>query len=209
MLDVYVDLGNIAGYLAIEPIKQLTADTQVSCRYLPIKGIVPRPLSREPKNDGNDPLADYKHLRWRAKLRFEQDELRRDCERLNLSMSLAQRRIDAQLTHEACLFVADRFPVKSMNFIEAVYRQRFREGDDIQDDAALTKVFDLSNIDGSEFFENKATFSERFLSHMTATLELGIHDSPCFMLNDEPFQGRQHLPLMRWRIEGENLTPPV
>ncbi len=106
MLQVYLDLGNISGYLAIAGIKDLINDTGVPVQWLPIEGIVPRPLSPLKPAKPDDPLADFKQLRWQAKHDFEVAELTRDCERLGLDQAVAKLAVDAVETHLAQLFIA-------------------------------------------------------------------------------------------------------
>ncbi len=40
-------------------------------------------------------------------------------------------------------------------------------------------------------------------------LESGIFDSPAYHYEGERFQGRQHLPLLRWLMGGRQGAPPV
>ena len=40
-------------------------------------------------------------------------------------------------------------------------------------------------------------------------LEQGLLSAPAFVLEEEIFHGREHLPLIRWMLEGSGGTPPV
>ena len=39
--------------------------------------------------------------------------------------------------------------------------------------------------------------------------EAGVFQTPAYLLGDEVFIGRQHLPLIRWRLEGERGPGPI
>jgi 2-hydroxychromene-2-carboxylate isomerase len=202
-LDVYLDLGNIAGLVALKATEQLVYDTGVAVRWLPIQGIVPRPLSRQPKANADDPLSEYKHLRWQAKHKFELAELERDCARLALPPELASGVFDSNLTHWVWLGLLEAgLPVT--DYIHSVYQQRFLFGVGLETE---TEVRDHAAAFGVGL--DVARLGELWATHQAAYLELGIHDSPAYVLADETFQGRQHLPLIRWRIGGEQGPPTL
>ena len=202
-LDVYLDLGNIAGLLALKATEQLVTDTGVAVRWLPIQGIVPRPFSREPRQNSDDPLSAYKHLRWQAKHQFELRELQRDCARLTLSSELAGQAFDGTLTHGVWLGMLDSgLPVT--DYIHSVYQQRFEYGAALETETA---VQEHAAAHGVELDMDQ--LAARWAAHQAAYLDLGLHDSPAYVLGEETFQGRQHLPLIRWRIDGEQGPPPL
>jgi 2-hydroxychromene-2-carboxylate isomerase len=203
MLDVYLDLGNVAGLLALESTLRMAEETGTDIRWLPIQGIVPRPLSREPKSNPDDPLSDYKHLRWQAKHKFELAELERDCARLDLPLEYARQAFDATLTHFVW-FGLLQANLPPLDYIRRVYQMRFRAGKSLESEAdvqALAAEFGVA----AEF----ESLSSAWIQHQDVYQALGIHDSPSYVLNEETFQGRQHLPLIRWRIEGEQGLPPL
>ena len=216
-LDVYLDLGNVAGFLALPGLHKLVAETGVEVNCLPIQGIVPRPLSPEPTKKSDDPLADYKMLRWQAKHKFETEELDRDCERLGLSLEKASRTFDARLTHLALLYLRDHPVFGPLQFIEQIYQTRFRDGLAFEQVDQVGDLLAKLNLDPTPFLSRLDVWSTAWDDHQKSYLELGIHDSPAFVLGEETFQGRQHFPLLKWRISMANSvldptelsTPPV
>tara|TARA_R110002072_G_scaffold13418_12_gene56278 strand:+ start:36675 stop:37319 length:645 start_codon:yes stop_codon:yes gene_type:complete len=211
-LDIYLDLGNVTGFAALPGTLKLLEATAVSVRWLPISSIIPRPLSRPPrpntdKNDpAGDPLFEYKQKRYLAKRQFELDELNRDCQRLGLDPSLAARNVDASLTHIACMALLQR-QRSALPFMQAVYESRLIKGESLTDQesvSALVKKFDVE-----DFLEGFERYQGLWVRHIEHYLELGIHDTPCYVLEAETFQGRQHLPLIQWRLEGEVGPPPL
>lgn len=197
MLQVYLDLGNVAGLIALPSIKQLVAETDVAVSYLPIAGIVPRPLSPEPRRKADDPLAEFKHLRWQAKHRFERAELDRDCARLGLEPGKAQRVFDSKLSHQAFLWLAQHGADQVLPFVELVYAKRFQQEGTVDSE---TEVFAALSELGHTGFSADDESEALWQAHESAYLALGIHDSPAFVFSDETFQGRQHMPLLHWQI---------
>ena len=216
-LDVYFDLGNVAGFLALPGLHKLVAETGIEVNCLPIQGIVPRPLSPEPTKKADDPLADYKQLRWQAKHDFEVAELDRDCERFGLKTQKATRVFDATLTHLALLYLRDHPVFGPLQFIEQIYAARFRNGMALETADQVGDLLAKLNLDPLPLLSQLDEWTSSWESHKAAYLELGIHDSPAFLLDEETFQGRQHFPLLKWQIlkakgvlDPSNLgTPPV
>jgi 2-hydroxychromene-2-carboxylate isomerase len=209
VLDVYLDLGNIAGLLALPGLRALQADLKPEVHYWPIQGIVPRPLSPEPGRKPDDPLAEFKQLRWQAKHQHEVNELARDCQRLQLDAALAKRQFDASLTHQAWLYLLEVRREKIADYIAAVYTARFEQGRTLTEMTEVSELLSTLQADGAAFADQQQLWQARWQQHEERYLALGIHDSPAFVLDSETFQGRQHFPLLRWRLEGESGAPPV
>lgn len=205
-LDIYLDLGNIAGFTAISGTLKLIEETAVTAVWQPIEGIVPRPLSRVPNLDSDDPIREFKQKRITAKRQFEMAELERDCARLELDIELASRTFDAGLTHLACLAILEQ-GASPLVFMQQVYELRFSEGVPLEDESSVAEM--LATFGIRKFGSELAQLREQWEQHQSCYLELGIHDTPSYVLEGETFQGRQHLPLLRWRLQGEVGPPPL
>ncbi|MFT5012250.1 MAG: 2-hydroxychromene-2-carboxylate isomerase [Patiriisocius sp.] len=205
-LDIYLDLGNIAGMAAISGTLKLIEETGVTAVWQPIEGNVPRPLSRVPNLDNEDPIREFKQKRLTAKRQFEMAELERDCARLELDVELASRTFDARLTHLACLAILEQVE-SPLIFMQQVYESRFREGDALEDESSVADMLETFRI--QKFVSCLPQLRYQWEQHQSSYLELGIHDTPSYVLEGETFQGRQHLPLLRWRLEGEVGPPPL
>ena len=200
--DVYLDLGNIAGFVALKHTVEFIQSRDLSARWLPIKGIVPRPLSREPNGIPNDELAEFKYKRWQAKRKLEQDELERDCARLALNVERAKGQFDASFSHIGWLNLL-RAGLDPVPFLTQVYQARFEKGEALEDERSILRLLKQSGLAECSF---ESAIWER---HETEYLAVGIHDSPSYVVEGEIFQGRQHFPLMAWRLDGQTGSPPV
>ena len=205
-LDIFLDLGNIAGFAALPGTLALIEKTGVEAIWLPIEGIVPRPFSRPASVNVDDPLQDFKQKRLAAKHQFERDELNRDCRRLDLDPAVAQQAFNGELTHFAwlALIAAGVLPLR---FIQRVYECRLRHGISLEDEQTVVEL--AAEFGVLELKSALPDLANRWETHKAAYLELGIHDSPAYVLSGETFQGRQHLPLLAWRIDGEIGPPPL
>lgn len=205
-LDVYLDLGNITGYAALSGTLALIEKSAIEVTWLPIAGIVPRPLSRPVRVDVDDPLQDFKQRRLAAKRQFELDELDRDCQRLGLDPELAKQSYNGELTHLVWLAILEQ-GISPLAYIQRVFELRLREGKSLEDQQAVAEL--AAEFGVLDFKGALPGLVDRWEQHKAEYLELGIHDSPAYVLLDETFQGRQHLPLLAWRINGEIGPPPL
>ena len=207
-LSVYLDLGNIAGYRALAPTRRLIEETGVKAVWLPVSGIIPRPLARPYVTNVDDPLDAYKAKRAAARYKTEMRELERDCEALDLPLELAQRRLDAGHLHEALLWLHEQGqgPLK---FIEAAYQHMFRNGELVDTPTKVQGLLAASGYD-EDVISGFMSFSPaRLAAHQASLLEAGIFDSPAYLWQGELFQGRQHLPLLHWHLTGKQGVPPT
>jgi len=92
-----------------------------------------------------------------------------------------------------------------MPFIKAVYRARLVNGQSLDEAVAVSE---LAKSFGLALFARDAR-EQQWIEHEANYLALGIHDSPAFVLGEEAFQGRQHYPLIEWRLRGESGRPPL
>ena len=205
-LDIYLDLGNIAGYAALPGTLALIEKADVEVAWLPIEGIVPRPVSRPLRVDVDDPLQDFKQKRLAAKRQFELDELDRDCQRLGLDPEVAKLSFNGDLTHLAWLALLEA-GMSPLAYIQRVFELRLLEGKSLEDQQAVAELaveFGVQDFKGA-----LPGLVDRWEQHKAEYIELGIHDSPAYVLAGETFQGRQHLPLLAWRMSGEIGLPPL
>lgn len=205
-LDIYLDLGNIAGYAALPATLALIEQAGVEASWWPIEGIVPRPLSRPVSVNVEDPLQDFKQKRLAAKHQLEFDELNRDCQRLGLDSVVAKQSFNGELTHLVWLAMLEA-GMTPLDYIQRVFELRLREGESLEDQQTVAELaIEFGVLD---FDRALPSLIERWEQHKAKYLELGIHDSPAYVFSGETFQGRQHLPLLAWRMNGEIGPPPL
>lgn len=198
---IVMNLGNFASLTALAPTIAMLDTFSPNVRWYALRP-ANRPVTPPPAAD--DPLADYKARRKRARDQWAALEFRRDCERLGLDPSVTPTGIDASAANLGLQFLADQ-GVDPLSFVEAVLKRGFVERQ------SVATVDDITDLVGHEAFTQFAARSgEARLEEIENELaEALIYAGPAFIVEGEAFIGRQHFPLMRWLLGGRNGTPPV
>ncbi len=205
-LTLCIDFNSLTTYLALGDTRKLVDDMQVEVHFLPL---VRTPGSFSIPINNDDPLAEYKARRARARKTFADGELQRNCERLGISVD--QGGIAFDPTHAAVgLLWLKQIQANAENYwryIEAVFSDAFRGQKPMEDVSLIRDLLTQSHLSTTGFNDFVASNNLRRIQEVL--LESGIFDSPAYVYAGERFQGRQHLPLLRWLMGGRQGAPPV
>ena len=187
-LTVCIDPANLSGLLALEPTLAMIRAASVDVRWWPLVSPLSRLSSKQPNESPVDPLAAYKARRARARERWAERELERDCRRLGIDPASGRREFDPRPAAMAMLFLGERggdVPA----FLERIYRRGFYEGADIADSREVARLVNDAAFDDYRPAQDLDALQ-------ASLLEAGVFMSPAFIYREEVFQGRQHLPLL-------------
>ena len=98
---------------------------------------------------------------------------------------------------------------KFRDYNDKVYELFWRRELDIEDPLVIKSVLTETNVDAANF--NAFAAEEGPVLHKkirTEAEEQGIFGVPTYVLNDEIFWGREHLPLIRLRLSEMGLSRP-
>jgi len=207
-LRIYIDLGNINCYLGMKPTLALISDFGLDVAWLPISGIVKTVANRKPVISSTDELSTVKLKRLEARSRYEARELERNAARLGITVDGARHCFDQKFLHIALLYL-NQCAVSPEAFINEVFEKAFRhkmDFDDVESVSLLIEKMGLNQKGYLDFLEDGALQLKEL---QTATLEKGIFDAPAYQFNGENYQGRAHLPLIRWYLNGASGTAPT
>ncbi len=194
----YVDLTDLATYVALDQILALSALSEVT--YLPLMVSLSSASGRKPAQETHDPLAAYKARRQRARDAFAAAEHARLLTLAGVTPDIADRPRDGELAHAWLHYVSMHSGSDAAQMlIKSVMDGIFRDGRDIEDRDWLRAVSGTSE-DPSSVPDSVATYQ----------IEQGIFKSPGWLIKGERYLGREHLPMMRHLLSGAtNDTAPV
>jgi 2-hydroxychromene-2-carboxylate isomerase len=94
--------------------------------------------------------------------------------------------------------------------MDLIFERYWNESLDIENVRAIARTLDEAGVDAAAF-EGFATTEGRaaLASAQEYLLESGIQNAPAYLLGDEVFIGRQHLPMIRWLLSGRRGAPPI
>jgi 2-hydroxychromene-2-carboxylate isomerase len=188
-LSVAIDFKSPQAYLAIAPTCATADELGIKVDWLPM---VTSPASAPPT--GTDRGA--RHRRIRA------DYLERDVARYAAARSLEirgfDRHRDSSLAAIGLLWVKRQSPSLARAYVERVFERYGREELDLAGENAIRGVLTEigAPVSGFEAFAKDGGRAE--LARIQSELrDAGVFDVPAYLLNDEVYLGRQHLPRIR------------
>ena len=190
-LAVVIDFRSPQAYLAVAPTCALADELGIAIEW--------RPLADAPSKASAPLSGDDRGSRHR---RFRADYLERDISRYaadrGLTIGGLDRRKDSTLASIGLLWVERQHPSVARAYVERVFERSGKGELDIQDErsirALLTEIG--APVPGFEAFV-KREGREELARLQTELRDRGVFEVPTYILNDDLFLGRQHLPLLR------------
>ncbi|MFP6717651.1 MAG: DsbA family protein [Alphaproteobacteria bacterium] len=204
---VYIDYKSPYAYLAVEPTWTLARDYKVALEWLPYTLDIPDFLgSAKVNNQGKVLEEDRSSHQWR-KVRYSYMDARRYANLRGLTIRGPQKIWDSSLAGIGLLYAQKQGKFRDYN--SNVYERFWRRELDIEDTSVIKSVLGETNVDVTDFDAFAA--DEGRLLHdkvRTEAEKKGVFGVPTYVLDDEIFWGREHLPLIRLRLSEKGLARP-
>jgi 2-hydroxychromene-2-carboxylate isomerase len=202
-LPVAIDFKSPQAYLAIGPTCALADELGIDIDWQPL-------VTTLSKTSASVSSADDRSARHR---RFRADYLERDIVRYaadrGLALATLNRSTDSTLAAIGLLWAKRQGPSVARSYVERVFERYFQESLDIEKQHSIRAV--LTEIDaavsGFEAFE-KGEGRAALAQIQSELRDKGVFEVPTYLLNDDTFLGRQHLPLIRSRLSAGSALPP-
>jgi 2-hydroxychromene-2-carboxylate isomerase len=183
-ITVYIDFKSPQAYLALQPTLQLAEEENLEIRWLPYRSkqatIVPQ---RENETRGET------HVRVRQQQRHQTCLKYAAIQDIPMVFPAVPGSTDCAL---AALLPVNAAPLE---FIRAAFEAYWRQGLDLDNAAVVAKLLLASGCDPERF---AATDSATALAEFQASAEeLGVFDTPMYLLDDQLFLGREQLPWIK------------
>ena len=206
-IDVFTDFKSPYAYLAVEPIRDLARDFQVSLTWLPYTLDIPDYLGSA-KVDANGKVIEENRTahQWR-RVRYSYRDVRRYANLRGLTILGTQKIWDSTLASVGLLYANDRGVTDA--YVDIVFERFWRRELDIEDVEVLAGVLAEAGADSAGFAAYAAGPGAAEQDRVRAEAEArGVFGVPMVVLDDEMFWGREHLPLVRLRLSELDLARP-
>lgn len=201
-LGVCVDVKHPLSYLALGPVRDLAAELGVGVDWLPF----PAPPMKPPPEAAND--RGTRHRLARA--RYQEADIERYARDRGLTVRGLYRSPDSTRASLGLLWLRDRAPARSADYLERVCAGYWSQELDLQDAAALGRVIEALGEDPEAFAAFADGPGAEALPEVRARLvDAGVFTVPSLVVEGEVFVGRAHLPMVRWVLTGRAGPPPV
>jgi 2-hydroxychromene-2-carboxylate isomerase len=192
-LEACIDFSDPNCYLALSPTLALATDVGVPIDWHPLRN-----RARKKHSAPDDLSRGARHFRFRADYRAK------DLARYGGGDLPGDRaELDTSAVSMALLWLKVEFPEHLDQFIALVFERIWKQRLAIDSVAAVQTLLEELGVHAQGFagYADRAGPAALEASEQ-AMATRGVIGTPTFLLGDEPFLGRQHLPLIRDRLSG-------
>jgi 2-hydroxychromene-2-carboxylate isomerase len=201
---VCIDFKNPKAYLALQPTYALEDQLGIAFDWWPT---LVAPMSRpQEARQGED--RGTRHKRIRAQY-YERD-IRRYASEYGLKMGDLHRNPDATVASIGLLWVKQYARDSLRQYLSAVFDGYWQERLRLDDVAAIEAVLREIGVPVVGWGAYVVDSGRESFDRASAGLrEAGVFDVPAYVVEREVFFGRQHLPMVRWLLTGNQGEPPI
>jgi 2-hydroxychromene-2-carboxylate isomerase len=201
---VCIDFKNPKAYLTLAPTFALEDELGIAFDWLPL---IVSPMSR-PKAEQPGEDRGTRHRRIRAQY-YERDT-RRYASVYGIELGDLYRNPDVSIASIGLLWAKERSPTAVRAYLKSVFERYWAGGFDIEEAAAIERIMRDVGIGTAGWASFVAEPGRASLDSTSAMLRgAGLFDVPAYVVDDELFFGRQHLPMIRWMLTGKVGEPPI
>ena len=197
VIEFAFDFASTASLLALKPTLALVDDLGVAIEWRPFPTEAPRGVP-QPKAD--ETVAE-RHARVRAE--YQAADFARYAKAQGLDVRRDAVGVDSRLASLACLQARGDGVARA--FVEHVFREFWGGRLDIGEREALNAA--LAEVGGKPMSED--ALQAKHAEEGASLSERGVHSVPAYLVADQLFLGRQHLPMIRWLLGGSEGPGPL
>jgi len=203
-LCIALDIRHPLAYLALRPAIEFGREMTIEIDWLPFAG---RSL-REPKAPRPDDDRGIRHRRHRANMIAR--EIAIYSQAAGLTVLEPYRAGPSDAAQLGWLWVREQAPESLPGFLEELFRRYWALEVDIANLAAVADVLrgqGLHSPDFETWAESEGPGHAENIANLLR--ETGVFQAPAYLVEDEVFYGRQHLPMIRWILDGRAGSGPI
>ena len=203
-LIVYLDVKSPYAFVSVKPTLALERELELQFDWRPYTLDIPSYLgSARKKNGAVVESSGRSRAIWNA-IRYAYMDARRYAELQGYTLKGTEKIWDSSLANMGILFVNLYFRDRIPDYLEAVFPPFWRRELDIEDIGVIKDCLEMAGVDSSDFqtFVTRAgkQMHDHILDHR---FEAGIYGVPTYVLGNDVFFGREHLPYIRWVLSGK------
>ena len=196
-ITVYTDYKSPYAYLAKDLEYELERDFQVRLEWQPYVLDIPSFLgSARLDAEGRVLEAERNAHQWR-RVRYSYMDCRRQAGKRGLVICGPQKIWDSSLAAAGMLHAQRAGDAVFRRYHDAVFERFWKRELDIEDVAVIAAILEESGADGAAFAAHAQEGRDEVAAISRAAEERGVFGVPSFVVDDELFWGREHLPDIR------------
>lgn len=200
-LEVYIDFKSPYAYIAKDPIFALEQSFNVQIEWFPLTLNIGSYLGTAKKNDAGKVVENNRSARQWIAVKYAYMDCRRYANTRGLTLRGTQKIWDSSLAGIGLLFAKERSPTSLKNYIDRVYEPFWRRELDIEDPLVVQSILHDAGCPIEGFGDYLAGEGRTVHDNLQEQiLDLGYFGVPTFVIDDEVYFGREHLPRVRWHL---------
>ena len=202
-LRVLLDLRHPYAFLALAPSEAFGESLPIGVDWLPQRA----PLLKPPvqAREGDDRAT--RHRRHRARATACEIETYAALQGLVLRDYYRAGEVDA--AELGWLWVRERCPERLPAYLKRLFGAYWALELDASDGGEIAALVEELNADAASFRDWSADVGPSALGALRQELQDFDLSTPAYVLGDEVFYGRQHLPMIRWILKGRSGPAPI
>ena len=203
-LSILLDIRHPLAYLALRPAAAIAREVQIGINWLPV---VAPPL-RPPTAPSADDDRGIRHRRYRAQAIAREIETYAAAQ--GLVLTEYYRGPNPAAVNLGWLWLRERHPERLEAFLIEAFRAYWGLELDPSSEAEVASLLHSLDVDITRFRAWCAAEGVAATAALADELrEQGLSRVPCYIVEAEVFFGRQHLPMVRWILEGRAGPTPI
>lgn len=208
-LVVYVDIKSPYAYIARAPTRALARRLGIRIDWRPLTLDIPSYLgSASLDATGRVATSERTPEQWSA-VRYAYRDARRYANLLGLTLRGTVKIWDTSLAHIGMMWAKAQGDAVLDRYLDLCYERFWRRELDVEDLAVVSGVLAEAgaSLDGFERWQ-AGEGRARHDAEQAAIFDAGIFGVPSYVVDGELYFGREHLPRIRWILEGRHGPPP-
>ena len=206
---VYIDFKSPYAYLAIEPTRELERELGVRFDWRPFVLDIPSYLGSA-RLDKSGKVVEQKRSadQWSG-VKYAYYDCRRYARLRNQVIRGTEKIWDTNLVATAMLWVRQYDDDTQQRFLDSVYPPFWVRELDVESEQVLQRLLDDVDANGSGFVQwARDQGLAQNAQLQTAAFAAGIYGVPTYVVGEELYFGREHLPRVRWQLTGQQGASP-
>jgi len=204
-----INFQDLNSLLMLKPAIALAESVNLPLRFLPLVG-EPAVSSRQPGPEDDSEMARYKAHRQLIRRQYAEMDQQRNAAQLGLSAADVQRIADASLASIGLIWMWQYGAGAEQYYVRRVFDAHYSKHRDIELREVINLLLEEAGASIRGFGEFQGGEGQLQLDSLQKQfLDSGLYTAPALFVGGEWYIGREHLPLIYWKLKGEVGTAPV
>jgi 2-hydroxychromene-2-carboxylate isomerase len=206
---VYIDIKSPYAYLAVEPTRELERELGARFDWRPFVLDIPSYLGSARLGKSGEVVEQNRSAEQWSGVKYAYYDCRRYARLRNLTIRGTEKIWDTNLVATAMLWVRQYGYDTLHRFIDSVYRPFWKRELDVESEQVIARLLDDVDANGAGFIEWAQTDGLAQNAQLqSAAFAAGIYGVPTYVVGEELYFGREHLPRVRWQLTGQSGPSP-